>query len=100
MLRRALAADEQMKLRHAPADVRLARVLVDLADRADGQAPDGINVPVELPQEDLASLISSSRSTVARTLRSLRRQSLIRTGYRSITITAPQQLRRIARASE
>jgi CRP/FNR family transcriptional regulator, cyclic AMP receptor protein len=99
MLLRARDADEQMRLRNTPADVRLARVLIDLADRAGRRTPDGITIPVDLSQEDLASLISSSRSTVARTFRSLRRQGLIRTGYRHITITTLAELRTIARAS-
>jgi CRP/FNR family cyclic AMP-dependent transcriptional regulator len=99
MLLRARDADDQTRLRNAPAEVRVARVLIDLADRAGRRAPDGITIPVDLSQEDLASLISSSRSTVARTLRSLRRQGLIRTGYRHITITSLAGLRTIARTS-
>jgi CRP-like cAMP-binding protein len=99
MLRRAQGADEQIKLRHAPADVRMARVLLDLARRAGTEAPDGITIPVDLSQEDLASWLGTSRSTVARMLHSLRGQGLIRTGYRSITITDPEQLRKTARAT-
>jgi CRP-like cAMP-binding protein len=99
MLQRAQGADEQIKLRHAPAAVRLARVLLDLARRAGTEAPDGITIPVDLSQGDLASWLGTSRSTVARMLHSLRDQGLIRTGYRSITITDPGQLRKTAHAT-
>ena len=99
MLKRAQAADEQIKLRYAPSDVRLARALMDLADRAGTEAPDGITIPVDLPQDDLASLLGTSRSTVARTLHSLRERDLIRAGYRSITITDPERLRKTASAT-
>lgn len=96
LLQRTQAADELVKLRHADADARLARVLLALADRAGAKAADGITIPVELTQEDLASLLGLSRSTVARTLRSLRRQGMIRTGYRNITVTDIRELRRVA----
>jgi CRP/FNR family transcriptional regulator, cyclic AMP receptor protein len=96
MLHRAQAADEQARLRHADASLRLARAILGLATRAVITAPDGITIPVSLTQEDLASMLGLSRSTVARTLRSLRHQGLIRTRYRSITITDPDALGRIA----
>ena len=98
MLQRAQAADEQIKLQRAPADVRMARVLLDLAGRAGTESPDGITLPVDLSQEDLASWLGTSRSTVARVLQSLRMQGLIRTGYRSITITDAEKLRETANA--
>jgi CRP-like cAMP-binding protein len=99
MLQRAQGADEQIKLRHAPVAVRMARVLLDLARRAGTETPDGITIPVDLSQEDLASWLGTSRSTVARMLHSLRDQGLIRTGYRSITVTDPEQLRKTAHAT-
>jgi CRP/FNR family transcriptional regulator, cyclic AMP receptor protein len=99
MLDRARAADELVRLRHADAALRLARVILELAGRAGTSVPGGIAIPVDLRQEDLASMLGLSRSTVARALLSLRRQDVILTGYRSITITDIGMLRRIADAS-
>jgi CRP-like cAMP-binding protein len=99
MLDRARAADELVRLRNADAALRLARVILELAGRAGTRMPDGIAIPVDLRQEDLASMLGLSRSTVARALLSLRQQDVIRTGYRSITITDIGVLRRIADAS-
>jgi CRP-like cAMP-binding protein len=76
----------------APPGVRLARLLRDLADRAGTETPDGISIPLDLSQEDLASLLGTSRSTVARMLHTLQERGLIRTGYRNVTITTPEQL--------
>jgi CRP-like cAMP-binding protein len=99
MLHRARAADEQVRLRHASPALRLARVLLDLAGRAGTRVPGGIAIPVDLTQEDLASMLGTSRSTVARTLCSLRRQGVIRTGYRAVTITDAAALDEIAGSS-
>jgi CRP-like cAMP-binding protein len=96
MLQRVLAADERLRLRHMPPEVGLARVLLDLARRAGTQTHDGIVIPVELSQEDFASWLGASRATVTRVLRSLRARGLIHTGYRRITITDLEQLRKAA----
>lgn len=99
MLQRARAADEQVRLRNASPVLGVARVLLELARRAGVRVPDGISIPVDLTQEDLASMLGTSRSTVARTLSSLRQQGAIRTGYRAITITDAGTLREIADTS-
>jgi CRP-like cAMP-binding protein len=99
MLHRAQAADEQIKLRHTPPHVRIACGLLELAGRSGTQVPDGITFPLELSQEELASWLGTSRSTISRTLHSLRRRGLIRTGYRTITITGADELHQIATAS-
>jgi len=83
----------------ASAAVIHAVVLLDLAARAGAGMPDGITIPVDLSQEDLASLPGASRSVVARMLHTLRVPGLIRTGYRSITITNQGQLRKTADAT-
>jgi CRP/FNR family transcriptional regulator, cyclic AMP receptor protein len=97
VLKRAQGADEQIRLRYAPAGARLAHVLLELADRVGTETPDGITIPIELSQEELASMIGASRSTAARELGRLRGLGLIRTGYRTITITSPEQLRTTGR---
>ncbi len=96
---RTQAAEEQAKAVFRSPGGRLARVLLDLADRHGVQAPDGITIPVELSQAELAGMIGVSRSTVARALSNLRRQGIIHTGYRRITVTALKPLRAIADGS-
>jgi CRP/FNR family transcriptional regulator, cyclic AMP receptor protein len=88
MLQRARVADGQAKSRFCPASERLVHLLLDLADRDGVGAPDGITIPVQLPQEELADMIGASRSAVARTLKTLRARGMVHTGYRRITITA------------
>jgi len=96
---RALAAEEQTKSRFRSPAGRLARVLLDLAARHGVEAPDGITIPVELSQEELAGMIGVSRSTVARVLRNLRLQGMVHTGYRRITVTALKPLQAIAESA-
>jgi CRP/FNR family transcriptional regulator, cyclic AMP receptor protein len=99
MAQRAQAADERTKSRLAPPPERLARVLLDLAERIGTETPDGIGIPVELSQEELASWIDVSRSTIARMLADLRHRGQIQTSYRHITITDLQGLRSTANPS-
>jgi CRP/FNR family cyclic AMP-dependent transcriptional regulator len=96
---RALAAEEQLKSRFRSPSGRLARVLLDLAARHGVEAPDGITIPVELSQEELAGLIGVSRSTAARVLRNLRLRGIVHTGYRRITVTALKPLQAIAESA-
>lgn len=86
MLQRVQAAEERLKSRFCPVSERLVHLLVDLADRFGVRAPDGITIPIELPQEELADMIGASRSAVARTLKALRACGMVHTGYRRITI--------------
>jgi CRP/FNR family transcriptional regulator, cyclic AMP receptor protein len=98
MGQRAQAAEDQAKLRFCPPSERLARILLDLADRHGVQAPDGITIPIEVPQEDLAGIIGVSRSTAARVLRCLRDRQVVNTGYRRTTIISLAELKKIAGA--
>lgn len=93
MLQRARSADERARVRFDLPVVRLARVLLELAERGGAEGPEGVVIPVELSQDELAGLIGASRSTVARALAQLRRDGLILTGYRNITVADPARLR-------
>lgn len=99
MAQRAQTADERARSRLSPPPERLARVLLDLAERIGTETPGGIGIPVELSQEELASWIDVSRSTIARMLADLRGRGLIKTSYRHITITDLPGLRRTANPS-
>ena len=75
---------------------RLARLLLELAER-HGQG-DEHHTTIELPlsQEELASLVFASRATVTRALRDWRQRRLVETSPRHITIIDRAALARIA----
>lgn len=75
---------------------RLAGLLLDLAARR-GEANGGaLTAPLPLSQEEIASLIGASRSTVTRALSDWRSRQIIRTGQQQITIVDRARLLRIA----
>lgn len=71
---------------------RLARLLLDLAERHGTKEDGEIHVVMPLSQDELASLVGTSRATVTRAYNDWRRRGLIRTGQRHITITDPPGL--------
>lgn len=74
----------------------LAGLLLDLADRQDA-AGDGAAAPrLPLSQEELASLIGASRSTVTRALHAWRGRRIIGTDQRHVEILDRVRLARIA----
>jgi CRP/FNR family transcriptional regulator, cyclic AMP receptor protein len=79
---------------------RLACLLLDLATRQTGSAGDAISAPLPLSQEEIASLIGASRSTVTRALRDWRSRRIINTDQRHITILDQPRLLRIAGRSQ
>jgi CRP/FNR family cyclic AMP-dependent transcriptional regulator len=74
----------------------LASFLVELVDRYG--TPDGsvIDISIHLTQEELASLISTSRDSAVRGLSTLRTRGLIATSRRQIVVTDLDGLRRYA----
>jgi CRP/FNR family cyclic AMP-dependent transcriptional regulator len=75
---------------------RLACLLLDLAGQEGTPAPDRGEIASQLSQEELASLISASRSTVTRALREWRSRRIISTDQRRIEILDRMRLARIA----
>jgi CRP-like cAMP-binding protein len=75
---------------------RLARLLLELAERHGRGDDRRVVITVPLSQQELASLASTSRATVTRALSGWRRRRLIRTGPRQITITDLPAFRRTA----
>jgi CRP-like cAMP-binding protein len=71
---------------------RLATLLLDLTERYGTSA----NGAMPLSQEELASLVGTSRATVTRAFVRWRKRGLIRTGPRRITIVDPKGLRQAA----
>jgi CRP/FNR family transcriptional regulator, cyclic AMP receptor protein len=99
MTRRWTDTDLLLRLRAVTVGAqRLARLLVELAERY-GVAVDGaIEIALPLSQEELASLAGTSRATVTRALQDWRQRGLIRTSQRQrhITITNLSKLKQLA----
>jgi CRP-like cAMP-binding protein len=68
------------------AEVRLARLLVEIALACGRPAEDGLTIAVPLSQPELATMIGVSEATVQKVLRELRERGTIRTGYRRLTV--------------
>ena len=97
ILSRLHAADRRREASASMAVSRsLASFLVELVDRYG--TPDGpvIDINIHLTQEELASLISTSRDSAVRGLSTLRTRGLIATRRRQIVVTDLDGLRRYA----
>jgi CRP-like cAMP-binding protein len=77
---------------------RLATVLIEFADRYGNPAPTGGAISMTLPlnHSELAAMIGLCRESVARIFTTWRRQGIVSTERRWITIRAPSSLREIA----
>ncbi len=101
LLRQIATRLRESTSRHADAggyDVlhRLARALVDEAERNGRDIDGGTVVGTGLSQQDLAGLVAASPKSVGRSLAVLRSRGLISTGRRSIVIHDLDSLRRFA----
>ena len=72
---------------------RVARFLIDQAERHGEAVEDGVLVAAGLSQADLAGAMASSSKSVARALAILRGRGLIRTARRSIVVADLEGLR-------
>ncbi|BAJ32794.1 MULTISPECIES: Crp/Fnr family transcriptional regulator [Kitasatospora] len=73
---------------------RLARRLIELSgtDATSRPGRNGGAAVVQLAQDDLAATVGATREAVAKALRLLRDQGLVRTGTRKVEILAPAPL--------
>ena len=78
---------------------RVARRLLDLADRFGQPVADGVKVELPLSQEELASWCGASREATVKALRTLREVGGITTGRRMVTLHDRDALRRYARVT-
>ncbi|MFI6211457.1 Crp/Fnr family transcriptional regulator [Nocardia brasiliensis] len=76
--------------------IRLARVLLELAEAHGGPVAGGYELGVRLSQTELGALIGAREDTIGSAMRYLRAQGLVTTAYRTVTITAIDQLRVLA----
>ena len=76
---------------------RVAARLVEMAERFGQPTGDGLRIGVPLSQDELAGWTGSSREAVAKALRTLRAQGLIRTGRLHVVVFDLDALRERAR---
>lgn len=75
---------------------RVARRLIELADRFGKEGPDGVTIELPISQQELAGWTGSSRESVAKALSALRRLGWVDTGRRQMVIRDLDALRRRA----
>lgn len=75
---------------------RLARVLLDLAMRYGEQTLSGRTIGCQLTQTELATLAGAAEPTVQRSLRQLKADGIVITGYRVTTVLDMDALRKHA----
>ena len=75
---------------------RVARRLVEMADRFGEPDGQGVRIAVALTQDELAGWVGASREAVAKALRVLRDRGFVTTGRRTMTVLDLDGLRRRA----
>lgn len=76
---------------------RVAKALLDLAERFGQRTDEGIHVPHDLTQEELAQLVGASRETVNKSLAEFVSRGWIRLEGRAVLLLDVDRLRRRAR---
>ena len=71
---------------------RVAKALLDLADRFGRTADDGVHVHHDLTQEELAQLVGASRETVNKALADFASRGWLRLEPRSVVIMDVERL--------
>lgn len=96
-LRRTSTALEEIALFDLP--VRLARVLLKLAENYGRQTPAGIRIEMKLSQRDLSNLVAASRESVNKQLRTWRENNTVAMDGGLIVLQRPQELQRLTEVS-
>ena len=94
-LRRANDVNADLVFTDVPG--RVAKNLLDLADRFGNQETDGLHVHHDLTQEELAQLVGASRETVNKALADFAARGWLQISARSVLILDPERLRKRAR---
>ena len=76
---------------------RVAKALLDLADRFGRTADDGVHVHHDLTQEELAQLVGASRETVNKALADFASRGWLRLEARAVVLLDVDRLRKRAR---
>jgi CRP-like cAMP-binding protein len=94
-LRRANDVNADLVFSDVPG--RVAKALLDLADRFGRTADDGVHVHHDLTQEELAQLVGASRETVNKALADFASRGWLRLEPRSVVIMDVERMKRRAR---
>ncbi|WP_406369594.1 Crp/Fnr family transcriptional regulator [Streptomyces sp. NBC_00647] len=86
----------RLDFRGYPAKVRLARLLVELAESYGSFGAGGVEIGCRLTQPELATMVGAAETTIHKVLRELRADRLLETGYRSTIIRDLPRLERLA----
>ncbi|MBY8848681.1 Crp/Fnr family transcriptional regulator [Saccharothrix sp. MB29] len=76
--------------------VRLARVVLELVERHGVPGPRGVELGIEMSQQELGKLIGAKPDAVGAALRRLRVEGLITVRYRGLLVQDLDRLRRVA----
>jgi CRP/FNR family cyclic AMP-dependent transcriptional regulator len=97
VIARLRAADrQQVEFAAYQTVTRLARRLLELADRYGEADGDGIRITLPISQEELAGWAGASREAITKALHDLRAVGLIETRRRHITVLDHEQLEQVA----
>lgn len=95
--RRLMAAERELEaMAYQRVDQRLARKLLDLAQRFGVRTERGTLIGARLTQQELAEMVGTTRETLAHTLGDLRRGGLLDTQRHQVTIRDAERLADIA----
>jgi CRP-like cAMP-binding protein len=96
MLSRRLRDADRKRIEFSAYDTvgRVARRLVELAERFGEKAGNGLRITLPLSQQELAGWTGASREAVSKALASLKSRGWIETHRRGITVIEPDALRR------
>jgi CRP/FNR family cyclic AMP-dependent transcriptional regulator len=81
-------------------DVRLAHVLVEIAEVCGRPGPEGVTIGVPLSQPELATMIGVKDATIQKVFRDLRAAGLVQTGYRRVTVLDLPALRALGSGTD
>ena len=76
---------------------RVAKALLDLADRFGTEQEDGLHVNHDLTQEELAQLVGASRETVNKALADFAARGWLQLAAKSVLLIEPERLRKRSR---
>lgn len=79
---------------------RLARVLLDLAERDGAQGGEGIQIDFDLSETELAAMVGVSRERVERGMAAFRAQKLVALRGKRLVLLNPERLRQLLTGKE
>jgi CRP/FNR family cyclic AMP-dependent transcriptional regulator len=99
--RRLQAAERELEaMAYQRVDQRLARKLLDLAQRFGVTTERGTLIQARLTQQELAEMVGTTRETLAHTLADFRRRELLDTSHHQVVIRDAERLADLADGDE